>query len=125
MRLHLRSQNLPISQELRGSVERRLRFVLGRFGSRISRVTVHLAELIGPDGVTGKRCRILVHLLNSGRFSVEDTDSDLAAVVNRAMDRVSQSVRRELERQNEEEERRRGKEGRGADPVEVLSVKGE
>jgi putative sigma-54 modulation protein len=105
MRLQMYSQNLAISQELRGSVERRLRFVLGRFASRISRVTVQLAELIGPGGVTGKRCRILVRLLKSGRFSVEDTDPDLEAVVNRAMERVSQSVRRALERQHEEQGR--------------------
>jgi ribosome-associated translation inhibitor RaiA len=101
MQLQMRSQNVIISQEMRGSIERRLRFVLGRFGSRIGRVTVHLAELSSLNGTTGMRCRIVVHLLGSGRFSVEDTDPDLSAVVIRAMDRVGHSVRRELEWQHE------------------------
>jgi hypothetical protein len=65
-------------------------------------VRVHLAELPGPHGTTGKRCRIVVRLLRSGQVSCEDTDADLGAVVNRAIDRVGQSVRRELERQHEE-----------------------
>jgi ribosomal subunit interface protein len=101
MQLRMRSQNLTISEEMRGSIERRLRFVLGRFGSRIGRVTVLLGEPIGPHGTTGKRCRIVVRLLSSGRVSFEDTDPDLGAAVNRAIDRVGQSVRRELERQHE------------------------
>jgi len=100
MQLEIRSQDLEIDQEFRGSIERRLRFVLGRFGTHIGRVTVHLADLNGPRGGRDKRCRIVVRLVRTGQVFVEDTDTDLGAVVDRATDRVGQSVRRELERRN-------------------------
>jgi ribosomal subunit interface protein len=102
MRLQFRRRNLEVSPELRGSVERRLRFVLGRFGKRIGRVTIHLAECNSTQGSMGKRCRIVVRLLRSGEVTIDDRDEDLDAVVNRAMDRVGPAVRRELERQREE-----------------------
>ena len=101
MQLDIRSQGLDIGQDLRGHIERRLRFVLSRFGDRIGRVTVYLADLNGPRGGIDKRCRIVVRLLRSGQVFVEDTDSDLEAVVDRAADRVAQSVRRQLERRRE------------------------
>ena len=100
MRLAIRSQDLDIGQRLRGSIERRLRFVLGRFGTRIGSVTVHLADLNGPRGGLDKRCRIVVRLVRAGQVFVEDTDADLGAVVDRATDRVGQAVRRELERRH-------------------------
>ena len=101
MRLEIRSHDLEIDQELRGSIERRLRYVLGRFCIRITRVTVFLADLNGPRGGMDKRCRIVVRLVRAGQVFVEDTDADLGVVVDRATDRVGQSVRRELERQRE------------------------
>jgi ribosome-associated translation inhibitor RaiA len=106
MRLQIGSRNLTISQALRGSIERRLRFVLGRFGSKIDGVNVHLAEWINPHGRTETRCRVVARLLSSGRLSVEDSDPDLGAVVNRAFDRIGQSVRRELDRQHEQSGRK-------------------
>jgi ribosome-associated translation inhibitor RaiA len=106
MRLQIRSQSLAIDQDLRDAIERRLRFVLGRYGGKLGRVTVYLANLTYPHGGAGFHCRILVRLLRSGRFSMEDTDPDLGAVVNRTMDRMGQAVRREMERQHEESGRR-------------------
>jgi len=106
MQLEISSQGLEIDQELRGSIERRFRFVLGRFGTRIGRVMVYLADVNGPRGGLDKRCRIVVRLLRAGQVFVEDTDSDLGAVVDRATDRLGLSVRRELERRRERGSRR-------------------
>ena len=101
MRLEIRSHDLEFDQELRDSIESRIQFVLGRFCNRITRVTVFLSDLNGPRGGIDKRCRIVVRLVPAGQVFVEDTDADLGVVVDRAMDRVGQSVRRELERQRE------------------------
>ena len=106
MRLEIRSQDLEIDPGLRGYIERRLRFVLGRFSIRIARVTVYLADVNGPRGGMDKRCRIVVRLVRAGQVFVEDTDTDVGAVVDRATDRVGQSVRRELERRRERGSRR-------------------
>ena len=101
MRLEIRSHDLEFDQELRDSIESRIRFVLARSSNRITRVTVFLSDINGPRGGIDKRCRIVVRLVPAGQVFVEDTDTDLGVVVDRAMDRVGQSVRRELERQRE------------------------
>ncbi len=101
MRLEIRSPHLEIDNELRAHIERRLRFVLGRFGTRISGVTVFVADLNGPRGGIDKRCRIVVRLIRSGEVFVEDVDTDLGVVMDRAADRVGLSVSRELERRRE------------------------
>lgn len=102
MKLEIRNQDFEIDQELRGSIERRIRFVLERFSSRIARVTVFLADLNGPRGGMDKRCRIVAWIARGGQVFVEDTDSDMGAVVDRAMDRFGQAVRRDLERRREQ-----------------------
>ncbi|MDZ4782485.1 MAG: HPF/RaiA family ribosome-associated protein [Planctomycetia bacterium] len=101
MRLEIRSQDLVVGEEWRGYIDRRLRFVLGRFGNRIGCVKACLADLNGPRGGMDKRCRIVVHLPRSGVVIVEDTDGDIGSVVDRAADRAGQAVRRELERRRE------------------------
>lgn len=101
MRLEVRSGDLDVAEVVKGSLERRLRFVLGRFGNQIGRVTVHLTETNGSQVKAGYRCRIVAHVRAAGRILVEDTDTDLGAVVNRAVDRVGQVVVRELARRDE------------------------
>jgi ribosomal subunit interface protein len=105
MHLKVRGLNLRVRQELRTSVERRLWFALGRFARRIGRVTVELMEEEGPDRARVKRCRVIVNFVRSSQFCVEETGTDLVAVVERATHRVGQQVRREIERQRDESER--------------------
>jgi ribosome-associated translation inhibitor RaiA len=97
MRLEFRSQSFTIERVLRDRTERRLRFVLGRFSGRISQVTVKLAMLEGQR----MSCRIVVAFRRSGKISLDDTDRDVAVVLNRAVDRIGELVRRELDRRRE------------------------
>jgi ribosome-associated translation inhibitor RaiA len=99
MRVEIRSRN-RVSTKLRRSIERRLRFVLGRFSGRVSRVTVFLTELNRANGKAAKRCKIVVQLDRSGRVCVEDTDADFESVADRATGRIGRSVRRELDRRH-------------------------
>lgn len=48
--IDIRGQDIELTDALRAHAQRRLRFVLGRFGQRIARVTMHLADLKGPRG---------------------------------------------------------------------------
>ena len=62
---------------------------------------MHFDDVNGARGGADKRCRIIVTLIPSGSIRVEDTDSDLYAVVARAADRLARAVGRELERRRE------------------------
>ncbi len=101
MRLRIRSRNCTVSSECLGAIERRLRFVLGRFGQQIHLVTVDLAESNGSCSGMDKCCRIDAGLKPLGRVFVEVTDKDLDGAVNRAADRLAQAVDRDLRQRRE------------------------
>jgi hypothetical protein len=101
MRLEIRSKGLEVGSGLRDSIRRRLRFVLGRFGSRVRRVTVDLADANAPAGGADKGCRIVALLAPNGRVCVEVRETDLGSALTRAAERVGPAVSRELLRRRD------------------------
>lgn len=101
MQFDVRSQHIELTPTLQTQIERRLRFALSRFQSRIGQITVRLADTNGPRGGIDKRCRIVVDLLPSGQAVVEDEDSEIEVAVNRASDRLHRQVSRILERRRD------------------------
>lgn len=97
MRVYIHERRLAVDAAIRDRVERRLRFALAGFGSRVGRVDAHLSEANGPWGGSGRRCRVVVEVLGHGSVVVEDADHDSVAVIDRAADRVCRAVRRRLD----------------------------
>jgi putative sigma-54 modulation protein len=94
MTVFIRKDGIMLSKLLRAHVERRLRFVLGRFGDRIGRVTVSLSD-------TGSASRCQIHVaLRPKSVRVEDSDTTPRAAVNNAVQRLSRSLGRALERED-------------------------
>lgn len=93
-------RGVVVDAVLRQRVERRLGFALGRFGNRVGRVAVHLSDVNGTRGGVDKQCRIVAQVPGgrSGPVVVEDTAAGLDTLIDRAADRIGQSVRRRLER---------------------------
>ena len=101
MRLEIRSRGIELCAASEDSIRRRLGFALGRFGSRVGRVTVHLADTGARRGGSDTRCRIVARLLPAGRVCVEVTETDPNTALNRAAQRIGLAVGREfLRRQN-------------------------
>lgn len=82
------------SKALHSYVERRLRFALARFGSRVGPITVS----IEGEGPVQTRCRIAAEVLPVGRVAVQESNSDLFAAIDRAAGRIGRLFGRELER---------------------------
>lgn len=101
MRTSVRASGFEVSEALRSYVERRLLFALARFGGRIKSVTVRFVDLNGPRGGVDKRCRMLARLVPRGDVRVEKTDGDLYAAIDRAAERLGQSVAREMARRHQ------------------------
>lgn len=97
MHLDIRGLNLSLTPCLLEHVERRLRFALGRFDGRVTRVAVRVSAGGGVD----KRCRIAVRLRPVGEIIVEDAGADLYAAIDVAAERIGRSVRHEVERLRE------------------------
>lgn len=94
MQLEVRAARADFADAFRKYVERRLRFALGRFGSRVGGVTVR----VSADGRSGSRCRISAEVRPFGRVAVEESDPDLMAATDRATGRIGQLFGRELDR---------------------------
>jgi putative sigma-54 modulation protein len=106
MKLEIRREDVGISSEIQAHVERRLAFALGRFGGRIQRVAVYLADLNGPKGGVDKRCRLVARLGRAGTMIVEDRDADVTALIDRASERLASGIQRMLDRKRVSQSRR-------------------
>jgi hypothetical protein len=98
MRLEIRRQGLDIGQDLQALIERRLQFVLARFGNRIGRVSVQLVQLHDAPSHMQVCCRIVVRLVPFGQVRVEVAAVDVDAALQWAASRIGPAVQRELMR---------------------------
>ena len=96
MHIVMHMNDIDLAEAFNSYVERRLRFGLGRFGSRVGQVTVRIG-----DGPGGCQCRISTEILAFGRVAVEEKDPDLFAAIDRATGRIGRLFGRELERVRE------------------------
>lgn len=101
MRLHIRARNIELTETLKHYIERRLQFALGRFGRTIRQVTIRLSDVNGPRGGRDKSCHVEVRLIPDDRIIVGDTQSDLYAAINGAIERAVRAVSRQLARERE------------------------
>ena len=97
MQLDIRGRNLRLTPALLDHVDRRLRFALGRFAARLSRVAVRVGDVNGPRGGVDKRCWI--HLELSGKaLTIEEVDADLYVAIDRASERAGRATERAVAR---------------------------
>lgn len=98
MRTEIRFQSLTADPELRGHVQRRIRFALSRFSSRLDRVIVRLEDVNGPRGGVDKVCRIRILGRGFPETLIEERGGDIEGTVDRAADRAGRTVGRALDR---------------------------
>lgn len=97
MQTRIRTQGLPLTEELRSRAERRIQFALGRFSTSIRSVSTLLADQNGPRGGIDKRCSLIVRG-RGWQVVVHDDDADAGAALDRAAERAARSVARKLDR---------------------------
>jgi ribosomal subunit interface protein len=105
MRITVRAVRVEIGDDVRGCIERRLRFALGRFGRRVVSVRVRLEDLNGSRGGWDKRCSLSARLNGAPALRVEETHKDLYPAIDRAAGRLDRAVTKEITR---------GRDARGA-----------
>ena len=98
MRIQVFSNHVDIDQTLRAQIETRVRLALGRISSRVSRVSVYLADENGPRGGVDKKCRLVAKLLPDGDLVVQGNGSDWEGLIGDTLNRLMRAVVRDLER---------------------------
>jgi ribosomal subunit interface protein len=100
--------HLKATDAIHRHIERRLSTAVGRFRHRVRAVTVRLDDVNGPGrGGADKSCHIAVQLDGPRRspVRVEEVHADLYLAITQAADRLSQVVRREVDRMRQSRSR--------------------
>jgi hypothetical protein len=98
MKLDVKLRDLGLEDGQAETIERRVRFALGRFANRISRAEVILADVNGPRGGRDKHCTVRVMLTALPPVVVQVSDVEPMAAVSRAVERAARHVGDGLER---------------------------
>lgn len=99
MQVQIQVKGLPASSKLRRFALQKLDVTLCRFAHVIQEATIRLADINGPDrGGVDKLCRVMVTLKNDSVIVIEDLGSNIMEVIDRATDRLHQSLSRQLSR---------------------------
>jgi len=95
MQIQIRKRNLELTSELRGHVERRLQFSLGRFGGRLRSAVVNLEDLNGLNGGADQECKLTIQTSWRCQIVIEERDADIFAAVARAAERAGRAMERQ------------------------------
>ncbi|AUX48230.1 uncharacterized protein SOCE26_097610 [Sorangium cellulosum] len=98
MPLAVRTTGIDIGPDVREYVRERLGSRLGKFATRIERVSVRLEDVNGPRGGVDTVCRIKVVLRGLESVVAQETAAQLREVIDRASHTVERAVRRAISR---------------------------
>ncbi len=99
MQIDIQARNFPLTDALYSHTKRRLHFALACCDDHIQRVRVRLSDINGPRGGADKRCHLQIVLPGLPDVVIEDTEVDLYAAIDRAVDRAGRVVVRKIDRQ--------------------------
>jgi len=99
MHIDIQSRGFSLTRALLKYAERRLLFSMSYCNNHINRVVVRLSDINGPRGGADKRCHLQVVMPGLPDVIVEDTEVDLYAAIDRAIDRARRTVARKIDRQ--------------------------
>ena len=92
MRIEVGGRGVSLTRAQQERVQRRLGLALGRYGDLVDRVRVRFTR----DGTCAIEAR-----LRARSVSAEDTDPDLMSALDRASSRLSRSLARALQREQD------------------------
>ncbi|MDE3179391.1 MAG: ribosome-associated translation inhibitor RaiA [Acidobacteriota bacterium] len=112
MSVEIRTNNIELSEALRGYVEHRLHRSLRRLGLRSRHLIVRLRDINGPRGGIDKSCAIDADFVRAGRVVLEERHWNLYTAIDLAAERFRRSLirahKRAKKRKRTRESVRRG-----------------
>ena len=125
MHIDIQSRGFSLTDALLRYSQQRLLFSMSYFSNHIKRVAVRLSDINGPRGGTDKRCHLQVVMPGLPDIVVEDTEGDMYAAIDRAMDRARRTVARKIDRQKTLLKHGRMLSLQNQDPVEEIAEEDE
>lgn len=98
MTIMIYARGLDLTDGIEDHVHRRLRYALGRFSDRLTRVVVRLSDVNGPRGGVDKRCLVTVGVPGQPDVVVKASKTDFYSAVDRAASGAGRSLVKRLKR---------------------------
>lgn len=99
MQMKIQIRGLPSASKLRRVAAHKIDVALARYAHVIQAASVCLDDINGPDrGGADKLCRVVLRMKDSSVLVIEELGTDIAQVIERAVERLRQSVARQLSR---------------------------
>jgi len=98
--LILRGLDVAPRERIRETVDRRLRFALGRYSARLSDVRTEIGDLNGPRGGVDKYCHISVRTERGHELRARAVEDNVHGALDRAADRIARLVSRHFARRS-------------------------
>ena len=98
MKIHIHSQDFPMSRAIETQIRGRLISSLDAHLSRIREIEVFVRDINGPRGGPDKSVRINIGLRRGPVVTVQETKSNLYAAISVAAGRARRAVNRQLDR---------------------------
>lgn len=98
MRLSITGRKARLTDRLRTHIERRVRFALSRFGTRVASVRVRLGDATAARGRGERSCEVTVTVRGTEPVHSRHLDRRTVDAVDHALARVSRDVARTVER---------------------------
>ncbi|MFM9913436.1 MAG: HPF/RaiA family ribosome-associated protein [Methylophilaceae bacterium] len=98
MQTDIQTRGFSLTKSIREYTLRRLNSAVNFADHHIRRVTVRLSDINGIRGGIDKRCQLVFTLAHMPSVLIEDIGHDLYAAIDRAAERASVSLVRQIER---------------------------
>ena len=97
MKIMIQSKNIHLSPDMRRSMTKQIRHILGRYGFLVSRATVHLDDTNGPKEGNDISCTVNVDLRRrKDDVHVHSLGTDWQEAFDVALERASHHVQRKI-----------------------------
>jgi len=97
MRVFIQTQGVDLSKREQQHIQQRLHQALSRFGEKAIGATLYLRDINGPRGGADKDCHLVIDMPHSTTV-VRDRGDKIGSLVNRAMQKAVQTIRKQLDR---------------------------
>lgn len=98
MQIDIQSRGFSLTDALQNYIQRRLHFSMSHSSDYINQAVIRLSDINGPRGGADKCCHVHIVMAGIPNVVVEDTEVDMYAAIDRAIDRARRTVSRKIDR---------------------------
>ena len=122
MAIHIQSRGFNLTRSLERYIHRRCESTIGGRRENVQNLWVRLSDINGPRGGADKCCRVYLSVPHMADIFVQDTQSNMCAAVDNALDKAGQSLHHRLSKYRAKQLRGRNRDSHLSPDVAGISA---